>query len=221
MITVNYIKNFPPLKPLETVVHVGAWRGGEIEKYIAAGFSKIIYIEADPSVYSDLLRRVGELERSIRHKVITLNALITDQDDEVYDFHVFDNDGVSSSIYKSTELKRLVCKVKETGEIKRLTSSRLDTVLYSLDLPPETISAIVFDIQGAEFKGLLGLGKFLKYPMYLEVEVSSLEYYENAPLYPYVEMILESSKFKRVTPVPNHYDCLFINKRHYVRGLSI
>lgn len=207
---------FPFVDEMRTIVHVGAHLGQEVEDYYKLGFRKIVLIEASPDTYEKLVSRISGINENIRRSVIHLQCLVSCQDDEFLEFYEFDNEGASSSIYKSTKLKRDVCKVAETGRSFRLKTFRLDTLLTSLGILPNHLSALVVDVQGAEFNVLLGCGVYLKYPHFIDIEVSKYEYYDGAPLYNYVEKVLDVNGFKRVTPVPNHNDCLFVNKRSYL-----
>jgi hypothetical protein len=70
-------------------------------------------------------------------------------------------------------------------------------------------SLLILDVQGAELKALMGLGIRLNEFAFLEVEVSSNQYYEGAPLFQEIDRYLTAFNFQRLSDVPWHGDVVY------------
>lgn len=94
LFTRNYDKH---LKRLNGVIHVGANTGQERDYYKSHGL-KVIWVEPIPHIFSELQENL---------KTVTgqraFQALLTDVDNQDYEFHIASNHGASSSIM---DLKR-------------------------------------------------------------------------------------------------------------------
>ena len=68
MITTQFSKYLPE-STLNLLVHIGAHVGGEAKKYEEAGFKCIVWIEADPDLFSRLCQNLESrtLARHIPH----------------------------------------------------------------------------------------------------------------------------------------------------------
>ena len=203
--------NFIGSEEIRSIVHVGAHSGEEILNYQSLSPQIIVWVEADPNCFSKLLATVNQQgQPDIRN--ICINALVTDKDDQVCDFFLFNNDGASSSIYRSTDILRQTCgDVRETGETLTLKTARLETVLRKIGLAPNGLDVLVLDVQGAEMLCLLGAGDYLKFVKFLEVEVSQQALYEGGALFHEVDHWLKQQGFVRVSNVPWHGNCIYQN----------
>lgn len=209
MIIANYLSSIS-YSP-RGIVHVGAHRGQEADAYFALGPDRVVWVEADPRQASILRNVVARHPEADRQTV--LEALVAEQDGIRRQFYCFSNDGESSSIFRATELlPHHWPTVFETGEVKELTSRRLDSLLGEACISPEDIDVLVFDVQGAEVLALRGAGAFLEKARFVEVEVSLQPIYEGAPLYDDVRRVLEAAGFDAVTEVPWHGDVVFARR---------
>lgn len=82
------------LKDISGVVHIGANTGQERERYNNYGLA-VIWVEPIPDIYERLKDNVKEYKNQQAFR-----ALITDVDDNKYEFHIANNNGASSSIYE-------------------------------------------------------------------------------------------------------------------------
>ncbi len=198
---------------VNTIVHVGAHLGQELKDYIALNPRKIVYLEADPILYSKLCEIVQS--NGLSSKVIVINALLAELDNIRKDFYVYNNHRGSSSIYRPTSLMtKMYPGLAPTGELISLSTSRLDTILQSIGIEHSEIDAIVYDIQGAEYSAILGTGAYLTNPILIETEVSTQPIYNKAPVFDDVNLLLSTYGYKLLTdPVPQHGDVIYINSR--------
>lgn len=190
-------------KNIKTVLHVGADRGGELPQYKEIGVEKVVWIEANPEVYNELLENL-QIMNIQEIQSLPFNQLITDKDDIETDFnlyygwdagHLVGNKGMSSVL----EAKKS-CWVSECykGTIK-LNSLTLDTFLkinnlgYDFDL-------LNMDTQGAELLICKGATKLLKEVKYINCEVTLFNtLYNNNPLFEDINNYLTKFGFSHIS----------------------
>ncbi len=195
---------------VDTIIHVGAHLAQELEDYLALNPEQILWIEADPDVFHRLEQKLREYRSHTKTKLYWLNALITDSDNQATTFYRYNNNGHSSSIYKSTELLRNTWSgLQESGEVLNLRSRRLDSVIASMNLQIGKNSILVVDTQGSELLALKGLGTNLRKFKYIEVEISKEEIYQDAALYPEVDNYLNQAGFERESDPVWHGDIIY------------
>ncbi len=201
-------------KSLDTIVHVGAHLGQELTDYLSLGFKQIIYIEADPELFSELSKTIDKY--GLQGRVHAVNALVTCRNNVVTTFYVYNEYRGPSSIYKPAgEMFKLFPQVSPSGKTFQIRSTRLDTLLMAMGLNPSTLDVLVVDVQGAEYSVLLGAGVYLIHPMYVEVEVSKVPLYEGGvPADQIVEM-MRLYGYVPTSEIPDHDDMIFINKNRF------
>jgi FkbM family methyltransferase len=106
------------------VIHVGVSSGYEFDSYRRARLESMIYVEAIPEVFARLQRRISA---DSRHRAI--NALCTDRDGDMVDFHVASNDGQASSIFEFGSHAERHPTVKYVATIK-LRTTTLDKIIF-------------------------------------------------------------------------------------------
>ena len=74
-------------KDIKKVVHVGADRGGELPQYKNMGVEEVVWVEANPEVYQELLENLELMDVS-EVKSLPFNQLISDSDDIETDFNL-------------------------------------------------------------------------------------------------------------------------------------
>jgi FkbM family methyltransferase len=211
MLVDSFMAKIPGFKP-RVIVHVGANAGREMGRYESFHPRQLILIEADGNLVKEMKTRwtkepPGSVER------ICIEALITDRDGQEVVFNYFNNRGASSSIFRSTEALRTRWPgVRESGETKVMTSTRLDTALRLANLSPEELDVLVIDIQGAELLCLKGAGAYLDHVTFLEIEVSQEEIYAGGVLVSEVDKFLQGAGFKRLSKIPWHGDVVYIRE---------
>lgn len=212
MILRNAISQLAGYRP-KTIVHVGAHHAEELSEYQKLQPQTVVWIEPDRGAFDIMLDRLNQRQAdSIRH--VCVNALIGAVEGIEVPFFEFANSGASSSIFRSTALKREHYPgADETGKVTMLKTRTLESVLRQLDLRPEEVEVIVLDTQGSEILCLSGAGPYLEAAKFLEVEVSQDPLYEGAPLFPEVNGFLEARHFKAISFIPWHGDVIYANTR--------
>lgn len=197
----------------KTIVHVGAHRGQEAAEYQKWGAARVIWIEADPETARGLRQHLATLPRqpqgrlqrllgfpATEHRVI--EALIGDEDGKLTDFHVFSNDGESSSIFrKSAEADTRHAAIVETGTVRQLAMRSLDRLLPENGIALDSVDILVLDVQGAELLCLRGATDLLSRITMLESEVATTAWYEGGVLLPELDAWLAGKGFRRRTRV--------------------
>jgi FkbM family methyltransferase len=198
------------LKP-DLIVHVGSHEGQEIEAYLELKPRKIIFIEADPKTFQTLEKNMQSYS-DYETEILCINVLISSQDDKDIDFYRYTNNGESSSIFRATHLLRTtwsIINLDETGEILSLRTKTLKSLFDELNLSIGSNSLLILDIQGAELEALIGLDKDLTKFEFLEIEVSTQQIYEQAPLFQQIDGYLQNYNFQRLTEIPWHGDIVY------------
>lgn len=206
----------------KTVVHVGAHYGQEAARYQDWGASTVVWFEAAPEIFAKLQSHLETMksrpqslfcrltgQKPTRH--IAVQALVGGEDGGSTQFHLFDNDGASNSMFKMARGERdRFAQVRETGEVLELPMRTLDAALNDAGVPPETIDVLVLDVQGAELMCLQGAAQTLQAIKYLESEVSIEPVYEGGVLLSELEPWLARHGFKRKTMVrTSHMNAVF------------
>ena len=174
-------------KDIKKVVHVGADRGGELPQYRNMGVEEVVWVEANPEVYQELLENL-ELMNISEVKSLPFNQLISDSDDIETDFniyygwdagHLVGNKGMSSLLKAKNSWWGSECY---RGTVK-LQSSTLDTFLEKNSLGYD-YDMLNMDTQGAELMVCKGAVKLLESVKYINSEVTLYNpQYEGNPLF--------------------------------------
>ena len=204
MLVAKYAK-FLPKTSKQCLIQVGAHEGHEAPILDSAGYHNIIWIEADPDVFSRLQFNLEKYDPS-QHQAY--NALITQQSGKTYHFYRYSNQGASSSIYQPTDLfSQSFEGISVTENSVELLSTSLDDFIQSHSLSPTTL---IIDVQGAELEVLKGGQETLSGVDVVEVEISQQAIYEGGSLFSQVNELLKNAGFTRVTHVPWHGDILYL-----------
>jgi FkbM family methyltransferase len=209
MIIDRFVTLVPGFCP-RTIVHIGASWAQELERYEALNVRQVVWIDAHPRVQRKLRSILGAKgSPGVRH--VCVEALVADEDGRETPFHLFNNNGASSSIFHSTDLFReKFAGVEETGETVIIKSARLDTILRQESVPPNEVDILVFDVQGAELLALKGAGDYLAYTTFIEVEVSQEPLYADGVLFADLDRFLAGAGFTRVSSVRWHGDVAYV-----------
>lgn len=174
-------------KDIRKVIHVGADRGGELPQYRNMGVEEVVWVEANPEVYQELLENL-ELMNVGEVKSLPFNQLISDSDDIETDFniyygwdagHLVGNKGMSSLLKAKNSWWGSECY---RGTVK-LQSSTLDTFLEKNSLGYD-YDMLNMDTQGAELMVCKGAVKLLESVKYINSEVTLYNpQYEGNPLF--------------------------------------
>jgi len=158
------------LRRVSGVIHVGANTGQEREHYDMYDL-RVIWIEPIPEVYKTL---VANLEGFRDQRAI--QSLVTDRDDEEYEFHIANNYGASSSILDLKDHKDMYPDVTFTATVL-LRSTTLSSLLQRERIDPSEYQALILDTQGSELLVLKGAAPVLRNFKYIKIEVPDFEAY--------------------------------------------
>ena len=152
------------------VIHVGANAGQERDRYDSLGL-RVLWIEPIPMIFKILQANIKGFpnQRAIQ-------GLVTDRDDESYQFHLSNNSGLSSSILDLKQHKDIWPDVHYVASIP-LTGTTLTSLLQRADIDPSDYQALVMDTQGSELLVLRGAVPVLQHFRYIKTEVPDFESY--------------------------------------------
>lgn len=189
------------------VIHVGAHEGLEISSYQQMGAQKVLFVEANPTVFERLQANIADYRN-----VEAVNCAIGDRNGTI-DLHVTSFDQ-SSSILQLKHHQEIYPHITETHQIT-VQSKTLDTLLQELEINPSDFNILNIDIQGAELLALQGSINWLKYVEVINTEVNYEELYEGCVLIDQLDEFLEGQGFHRVattTPHPSWGDAVYVKK---------
>lgn len=189
-------------KNINKVLHIGADRGGELSQYKDIGVNEVVWIEANPEVYNELLENLKIMNVS-EVKSLPFNQLISDKDDVKLDFnlyygwdagHLVGNKGMSSLLKAKNSWWGSEC-YKGTIQLNSLT---VDTFLERNDLG-YNFDMLNIDTQGAELMVLKGASKVLENVRTINCEVTFFNpHYHNNPKFDEVNFLLQEFGFKHI-----------------------
>lgn len=195
------------------ILHLGANRGQEASAYHEKNIP-VLWVEAIPAIHSVLEKHIQQFpdQRSCC-------GLLTNENGRQYSFNISNNDsGASSSIYQFGDYAngdQSLWPGLGLKMIDRVTlcSIKLDSLLTANSVGIGKYNFWVVDLQGAELEALKGAEKALKHCMALTVEVSEVEVYKGAVLWPEIRDWLESRGFIAQWKVAKpHDEVLFVRQ---------
>jgi FkbM family methyltransferase len=196
------------------ILQVGASYGQELPQFIERGVECALLVEPLPAPYE----HIANLCRQ-RAGYVAFNALCTDVAGEKHRFHVASNAGMSSSILAPKNHLTVFDHVSFEQSVE-LTSTTVDNIVAFLEQNGQSavmqqLDTLFMDVQGAEFKVLLGAGRTLKRIDYIYTELIRSELYEGMmPLASYISL-LDAQGFvlnKLDYNAQHHADALFVRK---------
>jgi len=190
------------------IIHIGAHLMEERNDYISKGIDNIIWIEANPKVYSKI-----EFISNSNKNEITFNYAISDIDNQFVRLNVTNN-GQSSSILELGKHKIHHPHVYVT-EVVDVETKRIDTLFIENDLNIENYDFVNIDIQGAELLAIKGFGNLIERVKYIYTEINTNFLYENCSLVDEIDKYLENFGFLRTETHMTPFewgDALYIKK---------
>jgi FkbM family methyltransferase len=190
------------------LIHVGAHEGEEIAKYRGAGVERVLFIEGDPATFSRLKQNLGA-----ESDVLCLQQLVSDQPGKV-PFHRMTM-AQSNSLLPLKMHSQLYPSITEAETIE-LSTNTLDDTLNSAGIPKTDYNVLVIDVQGAEYKVLLGASETLASIDAVITEVNYAELYAGCALIHDLDDLLDRHGFVRVEETcpfdPTWGDALYIRR---------
>lgn len=180
------------IKP-KGVLHVGSSKGQETEHYVNLGVKDVVYIEALPSVFKELVQHV----KKFPGKFTCINACISEIDGGEVIFNVANNEGQSSSMLEFGTHSKQHPSVKFNDRL-RLQTSRLETIYstHNLIYDLSRFDFLNLDLQGSELTALRSMGKLLGNFKWVYTEVNKDHVYKNCALVGEVDEYLARFGFK-------------------------
>ena len=190
------------------IIHIGAHDGEEITLYQALGTERVLFVEANPTVFERLKANIAG-----HRNVQAVNCAIGNYDGTV-NLRVTSFDQ-SSSILPLKRHQEIYPYIQETHQIS-VQSRTLDTLLQELEINPAEFNFLIIDIQGAELLALQGALTVLKHIEAIITEVNYEELYEGCALIDQLDEFLDKQGFERVataTPFhPSWGDAFYVKK---------
>ena len=191
------------------VIHIGAHLGEEHDAYSDLNIKNVIWIEANLEIYEKLIEKLKHI-----NSYSFFNYLISDKDDEKYNFYITNNNESSSIL----ELEKHLIEHPHiyVNKVKKLTSKKIDSVIFENNINVKNYNFINLDIQGAELLALKGAKNLLENIDYIYSEVNIKHLYKDCALIEEIDLYLkENYNFERVeTKILNHGwgDAFYIKK---------
>ncbi|WP_094671295.1 FkbM family methyltransferase [Hydrocoleum sp. CS-953] len=192
------------------IIHVGAYDGKDIKLYQTLDISKVLFIEANPTVFERLKANIATASVNVQ----AVNYAITNQNGKVKLY--VNSMEQSSSIFPLKHYRDIYPNIKETHQLT-VESKTLDTLLEELDLSPTDFNILNLDIQGAELLALEGATNLLKYIDAVYTKVNYEELYEGCALAEKIDEFLAQTGFGRVAEAkpfhPSWGDAFYVRKQ--------
>jgi FkbM family methyltransferase len=176
------------LRHASGVIHVGANTGQERFLYRLFGL-RVIWVEPIPEVFARLSSKIARFS-----KQRAIQSLVTDRDDQEYEFHVASNNGASSSILDFDQHKDIWPEVTYERTIA-LRSKTLASLVRDEGIDLDEYDALVIDTQGSELLVLEGAEPILEHFTYVKAEVPDFESYAGCCKLEDVEAFLTARGF--------------------------
>ncbi|MGL5080822.1 MAG: FkbM family methyltransferase [Microcoleaceae cyanobacterium] len=192
------------------IIHIGAHEGQELQEYQDMGANKILFIEANPSIFQRLKRKISDSSN-----VFAVNCAVSNHNGETI-LRVNAHD-MSSSILPLKRHKDIYPGMLEVEQVT-VTSRKLDSLLLENKFDPADFNIITVDIQGAELLAFQGATETLPYIEAICTEVNYEELYEGCALIDQLDHFLGQYGFERVAiSIPSHPswgDAFYVKKSY-------
>ena len=176
------------LEEIGGLIHIGANTGQERDLY-GKHQLKVVWVEPIIDVFEELRENLYNYPDQKGY-----NALITDKDDQEYDFYIANNFGASSSILPLKECYKIWPEIHYINKIK-IKSCTLPTMILTEGLKIQDYQALIMDTQGSELLILKGAESMLNHFDYIKTEVADFEAYKGCVLIGEMTNFLEKQGF--------------------------
>lgn len=142
------------------IFHAGAHNGREIEEYVEAEVSTVVWVEANHRVLNRLIKNTN-IHKINQH---WYSHLLSDVDNQINVFNLSNNEESSSTLDFGKDHQSLIPEIYYSDKIY-LISKRIDTLVKEQsDFDWSSINYLVTDCQGCDLKVLKGCGDLLRSP---------------------------------------------------------
>lgn len=173
------------------IIHIGANTGQEIKLYAKHRLS-VVWIEPIPDIFEKLQMNLIGFPRQIAVK-----GLVTDLDNEEYQFHLASNNGASSSILDLNLHKDIWPDVSFEKTIT-LYSKTLPSLLKANLIDPSAYDMLAIDTQGSELLVLKGAEPLLNQFKLIQTEVPDFEAYKGCCQLKDLQLFLNEHGFEEI-----------------------
>lgn len=191
---------------IKGVIHVGGHKLEEQKIYYNNNILNVCWVEGNKDIYNQIKDKRIHIQEQI------INYLISDEEKET-DFYIM-NHTQSSSLLDLDIHKKYYPDIS-VNEIKKLNTTRLDTLIDNKTIDISLYNMMVLDIQGGELKALKSMGKYLENINYILTEVNFERLYKNCPLHFEITEFLSTFGFEKqliCKTKENWGDCLYIKQ---------
>jgi FkbM family methyltransferase len=178
------------------ILHLGSSTGQEALKYKSLGIERVIWVEAIPKVFGELVKYL-EIVGCMNEGCICINACVSDVDGKEVVFNISNNEAQSSSFLELGYHKIIHPSVEYIDHIKMVTK-RVSTIVKEMNIDLTGIDFLNADLQGVELLALKGMGDLLYNLKYCYLEVNKRSTYVGCALIEEVDEYLSLFGFKRV-----------------------
>jgi len=193
------------------VLHLGANTGQEADTYAKHGVKEVIWVEAIPSVFAQLLKNTAHIPGTY-----CINACIGEEEGKEVEFHVSNNESQSSSYLELGHHKVIHPEVNFVSHFK--TKMRRGDIIFK-HIRLEGSWFLNADLQGSELQAFRGMGDLLHKFDFIYSEINFKECYKGGALVGEIDDYLSTFGFKRAETGPvvgeTWTDALYI-KQSYV-----
>jgi len=163
------------LKSVKGVIHIGASTGQERTYYSEININ-VLWIEAIPKIYQDLLLNIQSLP-----KQRAFNYLVDRSNQDNSFFNISSNSGESSSLLALEDHQTMYPDVAFVDSIQ-LNARSLDWIIETEGIDLDMYDSLILDVQGAELRVLKGAVTVIPKMRYIEVEVADFRAYNSCPI---------------------------------------
>ena len=200
------------------VVHVGAHRGEELELYLSCAFERVLYLEANPEMHSELEKHLvfwrnwlDALQQSYgftRKPELESWFLAAGAREERTTFHLTRCSGQSSLLKPAMYIEQVDEIEVPVRPLDALLAGRLDQ-----------FSLLVIDVQGAELLVLQGATELLSHLEMVVVEVNFVPRYQGVCSALQIDDLMEAAGFRAVVrsqsgPEAHGGDVVYVRGRY-------
>jgi FkbM family methyltransferase len=188
------------LKQITGVIHIGANEGQEADQYNQQDLH-VLWVEAIPDLYEKLKINIARFS-----KQKAISALVTNSNEKIYEFHIANNLGASSSIFDLKDHKNIWPDVEYTKSIS-LQGITLSKLYNQYKIDPSLYQALIMDTQGSELLILEGAIDLLSYFKFIKVEVADFEIYSGCCQLKDIQLFMHKHNYREIfrKPFPIKY----------------
>jgi FkbM family methyltransferase len=179
------------------ILHVGAHEGQEMSTYDALQARRVLFAEANPTVYARLIESMTG-----RPHVVCVNRAVCDREGPVM-LHLTSFDQ-SSSLYPLARHRHVYPQILPSGSVE-VPGVTLDALLDQLGLSHADFNFLHIDVQGAEALVLKGATSVLRHVEAISIEVNFIELYHGGAQIEVIEDLLRPIGFRRVAMISAYH----------------